>query len=79
MNDTTFAQTRADLGRYKVANFTGLGILDWEGWRPTFYTNFGGFSVYKTESIKLVRRRHPDYNKTMVEKLAQAEWNAGAR
>ena len=79
MNDTTFAATRAALGLYRVANFRGLGVLDFESWRPTFYTNFGSMRVYQTESKNLVKLRHPEYNKTMVEKLAQAEWNAAAR
>ena len=79
VNDTTFAATRAALARYRVANFKGLGVLDFETWRAVFSTNFGSMRVYQTESRNLVRLRHPEYNKTMVDKLAQAEWNAAAR
>ena len=80
VNDTTFARARADLGRHRVAAFRGLAIIDWEGWRPTFHTNFGGLSVYQRQSRNLVRRRNPGvYNTTMVDKLAEAEWDAAAR
>ena len=78
MNDTTFAELREALGRYRVANFKGLGVLDFRSRRPTFYTIVGGMSIYKTEFRFLVRLRQLKY-KTMLDNLAQAECNAAAR
>lgn len=75
----TFADLRTELNKHRVDIFSGLGILDFMGWRPIFVTNFGVYTKYKTESMKWVRQRHPDYNSSMVYKLAEAEWQEGAR
>lgn len=60
-------------------NFTGLAIIDYEGWRPIFTTNYGGLWVYQFKSIDRVRAMHPEYNQTMVREEAIREFEAGAR
>ncbi|XP_076466175.1 hyaluronidase conohyal-P1-like [Babylonia areolata] len=78
-NDTTFNKTWEDLGRYKVANFTGLGVLDFETWRAIYITNFGSMKRYKQESVKLAKRRHPELQNSMLNRVAEREWEEAAR
>ena len=46
---------------------SGLGIIDFEHWRPTFKQNYGVMSIYVDESIKTMRWQHPWWSSAAVE------------
>ncbi|KAL5015229.1 hypothetical protein ScPMuIL_009499 [Solemya velum] len=62
-------------------NFAGLGVLDWESWRPTFQTN--RFTprqrVYIERSVQRERNRHPDWSTDRLEAEAKLEFDRSAR
>lgn len=60
-------------------DFSGIGILDWEGWRPQWEQNFDTREVYRKQSKKLVQERHPDWTEETVELLAIIEFEQAAK
>ncbi|KAK7503232.1 hypothetical protein BaRGS_00005497 [Batillaria attramentaria] len=79
VSDSHYIQAAADFRQFFTQNFTGFGVIDFETWRPLFFTNFGSLSVYQQQSRALVRQQHPDYNQSMVDKTAAAEFDRAAR
>ncbi|CEF70836.1 Aldolase-type TIM barrel domain and Glycoside hydrolase, superfamily domain and Hyaluronidase family-containing protein [Strongyloides ratti] len=59
-------------------NFSGLGVIDIEEWRPTYDSNWSSKRVYRNESIKIVLARNSTLNSTEAEKLAIKEFNKAA-
>lgn len=57
-------------------NFTGLAIIDYEGWGPIFDT---AKEPYKEMSRRLARERHPERSAADIERLARATYQSGAR
>lgn len=51
----------------KLFNFPGVGIIDFESWRPIFRQNFGVLTPYKTVSIQIERNLHWWWPKSWVE------------
>lgn len=37
----------------------GIGVIDFESWRPVFRQNFGVLKPYKDLSYDIERKRHP--------------------
>nr|XP_060632124.1 hyaluronidase-like [Anolis sagrei ordinatus] len=61
-----------------MKKFQGLGVIDWENWRPQWDRNWGNKTIYKNKSLELVRKRHPHWPKNAVHKAAKEEFeNAG--
>ncbi|CAH0391897.1 unnamed protein product [Bemisia tabaci] len=60
-------------------NFSGLGIIDFEHWRPTFKQNYGVMSIYVDESIKTMRWQHPWWSSAAVEEEAERVFEKAAR
>lgn len=48
----------------------GIGIIDFESWRPVYRQNFGNLQIYKDVSEQLVRQRHFLWPKERVVKEA---------
>nr|API81375.1 venom toxin [Hemiscorpius lepturus] len=44
------------------SSFDGLGIIDWERWRPTWRFNWANMHVYKARTLALMRQKHPDWS-----------------
>ncbi|XP_038046604.1 hyaluronidase-1-like [Patiria miniata] len=57
------------------ANYSGLALIDWEFWKPVSIRN----KVYLSESVALVRRRHPSWDQGTVEATAKTEFEEAAR
>nr|XP_023016548.1 hyaluronidase-like [Leptinotarsa decemlineata] len=60
-------------------NFSGIGIIDFESWRPIFRQNFGVLSEYKNLSISIEKRRHPFWPSVWIEKEATNRFETFAK
>lgn len=53
-------------------SFSGIGIIDFESWRPIFRQNFGKLEEYKSISIAIEKEKHPFWTKNqLVEEATQ--------
>lgn len=48
--------------------YAGVGIIDFEHWRPIWNENFGSLAPYRKESRSIEKSRHPYYTNAEVEK-----------
>lgn len=60
-------------------DFTGLAVIDWEEWRPSWEGNFGAKLEYRRRSKLLVRQRRPDLSEREVTSLARQKFEESAR
>ncbi|XP_053112135.1 hyaluronidase-1-like [Hemicordylus capensis] len=61
-----------------MKKFHGLGVIDWENWRPQWDRNWGQKAIYKNKSLELVRKLHPQWPEETIKKVAKEEFeNAG--
>ncbi|XP_053319196.1 hyaluronidase-4 [Spea bombifrons] len=60
-------------------NFQGLGVIDWENWRPQWDRNWGNKTIYRNASIELVKNHHPDWKIDMIMKEAKAEFEEAGK
>ncbi|KAJ8021363.1 Hyaluronidase-1 [Holothuria leucospilota] len=58
--------------------FKGVGILDWESWRPQWEQNFDTRQIYRKKSIELVYNKHPEWSNETIELVATAEFEQAA-
>lgn len=52
-------------------SFSGVGVIDFESWRPIFRQNWASLEPYKTLSIKLERERDPISSDAIIKKEAK--------
>lgn len=57
----------------------GIGIIDFEHWRPVFRQNFGILSDYKNLSISIEKKRHPFWRQSWLEKEATKRFESAAK
>ncbi|KAG8436166.1 hypothetical protein GDO86_007317 [Hymenochirus boettgeri] len=57
----------------------GLGVIDWEEWRPIWVRNWQNKDVYRQNSRSLVSYRHPLWTREQVDKEALYEFENAAR
>ncbi|XP_017263634.1 hyaluronidase-1 isoform X2 [Kryptolebias marmoratus] len=69
-NITTFIPKR---------DFQGLGVVDWESWRPVWERNWDKKQVYWEGSKALVKSKHPDWSPAQVQAAARAEFQQSGR
>jgi len=60
-------------------NYSGLAIIDWEGWRPTWDRNFDSKRIYQSRSIELVQEKHPEWSMEEVIEEAKQNFEQSAR
>eukprot|EP00045_Choanoeca_perplexa_P005024 m.42537 g.42537 ORF g.42537 m.42537 type:complete len:391 (-) comp12888_c0_seq6:18-1190(-) len=61
-------------------HFAGLGIIDFEAWRPLFALNWDSLSVYQRASINYTKAHHPDWtNETQILLQAKQDFNTAAK
>ncbi|XP_076240384.1 hyaluronidase [Calliopsis andreniformis] len=60
-------------------SFHGVGVIDFESWRPIFRQNWASLQPYKTLSIDIVRREHPFWDSRSVEQEAKRRFEKFGR
>lgn len=45
----------------------GVGIIDFESWRPIFRQNWNSDEIYKDMSREIVRQKHPQWKENKIE------------
>ncbi|XP_075715521.1 hyaluronidase-4 [Rhinoderma darwinii] len=71
--------TQDIINRIPDKDFQGLGVIDWENWRPQWDRNWGSKDVYRNKSMMLVKGRHPDWPIDLIRKQAKEEFDSAAR
>ncbi|XP_066295987.1 hyaluronidase-1-like isoform X2 [Branchiostoma lanceolatum] len=61
------------------ADYRGLGVIDWEFWRPLWRRNWGSKNIYRTKSEELVRQELPYASRAEVTTKAKEEFEGAAR
>uniref|UniRef100_A0A0B7A2C8 Hyaluronidase n=1 Tax=Arion vulgaris TaxID=1028688 RepID=A0A0B7A2C8_9EUPU len=61
------------------ASFSGLGVIDFESWRPLYYLNFDSLRIYQQKSLELAKQKFPGYNSTQLLHEAVEEFDEAAR
>ncbi|CAG9833995.1 unnamed protein product [Diabrotica balteata] len=59
--------------------FSGIGIIDFESWRPIFRQNFGTLLEYKTLSISIEKSKHPLWNQSQLTTEATRRFEKAAK
>uniref|UniRef100_A0A8R1IDB4 Hyaluronidase n=1 Tax=Caenorhabditis japonica TaxID=281687 RepID=A0A8R1IDB4_CAEJA len=54
--------------------FDGIAVIDIEEFRPMWKLSWGAFTVYKTESIRLVRQQYPYWSPKQIEWQAEKDY-----
>ncbi|XP_069485215.1 hyaluronidase-like [Ambystoma mexicanum] len=72
-------KAKSDIDTYvPFKNFQGLGVIDWENWRPQWDRNWGTKAIYRNKSIELVQKHHPHWSEAKIRQAAKEEFeNAG--
>ncbi|XP_031419994.1 hyaluronoglucosaminidase 6 [Clupea harengus] len=66
------SKARADIDKLiPFKDFRGLGVIDWENWRPQWVRNWGSKDIYRNKSKELIRRIHPNWPQSKVEHEAK--------
>uniref|UniRef100_A0A8C7A2U0 Hyaluronidase n=1 Tax=Neovison vison TaxID=452646 RepID=A0A8C7A2U0_NEOVI len=73
------AKVRKDIDHYIDVDMTGLGVIDWENWRPLWIRNWKPKDIYKNLSIELVHQQHAELNDTEAAKKAKADFESAGR
>ncbi|KAG8439839.1 hypothetical protein GDO86_005853 [Hymenochirus boettgeri] len=60
-------------------DFRGLGVIDWENWRPQWDRNWGNKDIYRNKSTELVRKLHPKWSEDQIRKAAKEEFDNAAK
>ncbi|XP_034949503.1 hyaluronidase-like isoform X2 [Chelonus insularis] len=78
--DEHLERFRADLREQTDPNFSGIGIIDFEYWRPIYRQNWGSALVhYRNYSEKLVQIDNPSYDNDTLRRRASTQFHIGAR
>ncbi|XP_020658758.2 hyaluronidase [Pogona vitticeps] len=73
-------KAKSDMDRsIPVKKFHGLGVIDWENWRPQWDRNWGQKVIYRNKSLELVRKRHPQWPAITILKAAKEEFEYAGR
>lgn len=59
--------------------FKGLGIIDWESWRPAWDLNWNPLSIYREKSKDYVKEKQPSIDPNLIPIVAKKEWERSAK
>ncbi|KAL1781976.1 Hyaluronidase-2 [Sigmodon hispidus] len=60
-------------------DFSGLAVIDWEEWRPRWAFNWDSKDIYRQRSKALIQEEHPDWPETLVEEVAEDQFQKAAQ
>lgn len=60
-------------------NFDGIGVIDFESWRPIYRQNFGTLEPYKDLSLEIEKQNHPFWSKSKLEMEAAQRFETAGR
>ncbi|KAK4878603.1 hypothetical protein RN001_011109 [Aquatica leii] len=60
-------------------NFSGVGVIDFESWRPIYRQNFGTLTPYKDLSMKIEKENHPLWTNTQLKAEAARRFEKSGR
>ncbi|XP_071043602.1 hyaluronidase [Parasteatoda tepidariorum] len=63
----------------KNESFNGIGVIDWEAWRPSWNFNWIPLDIYREKSREFARKQSSTLNDKEIEELAKHQWGNGAR
>eukprot|EP00730_Choanoeca_flexa_P000125 TRINITY_DN10056_c0_g1_i1.p1 TRINITY_DN10056_c0_g1~~TRINITY_DN10056_c0_g1_i1.p1 ORF type:complete len:408 (+),score=42.00 TRINITY_DN10056_c0_g1_i1:164-1387(+) len=74
-------QVKADVeAQIPDPDFSGIGIIDFEAWRPLYAWNYDSLSIYQRASINFTHAHHPNWtNQSQILEQAKADFNLAAR
>lgn len=67
------------LNKQVQKGFAGIGVIDFEMWRPIYRHNFGLLKVYKNFSEEIVKEEHANYSSKELEKEAAKQYEPAAK
>lgn len=65
--------------KIKDRSFNGLGVIDFESWRPIFRQNWASLAPYRDFSVSIERQKHPWWNKGEIQRTAVANFEKYGR
>lgn len=69
--DLHLQRLKASIEDQVPEDFDGLGVIDFEAWRPVWAQNFGTLRAYQAYSIKVERERSPSAsNSTLTARVS---------
>uniref|UniRef100_A0A8C8YNZ8 Hyaluronidase n=1 Tax=Prolemur simus TaxID=1328070 RepID=A0A8C8YNZ8_PROSS len=72
-------KAKKDIDYYMPINDTGLAVIDWKEWRPTWARNWKPKHVYRNESIELVQKHNTQLDDTEATNIAIVEFEKAAK
>ncbi|XP_006012183.1 hyaluronoglucosaminidase 6 [Latimeria chalumnae] len=73
-------KAESDIDRFlPFKNFHGLGVIDWENWRPQWIRNWGLKDIYRNKSKELVKKYHPHWSVKKIRKEARKQFEAAGK
>lgn len=72
-------KSRAEVSEYIPASTPGLGVIDWEDWRPTYERNWGSKIIYQTLSVSYAQQQDPSLTPEQAEAEAKKQFESAAR
>ena len=61
------------------SDYGGIGLLDWEEWKPIFSENWDSRKIYQNASINLVKQDHPDWPYDKLYSVAKETFEQAAK
>ncbi|KAF6213104.1 hypothetical protein GE061_010819 [Apolygus lucorum] len=59
-------------------DFNGIGVIDFEHWRPVWRENWSALDVYRQRSCEIEQKKHPRETKSVIEKQAKNRFEKAA-
>ncbi|XP_041966696.1 hyaluronidase PH-20-like [Alosa sapidissima] len=75
----SLAKSRAEVSEYIPELSPGLGVIDWEAWRPIFERNWGSKMIYQKLSVAYAQQQDPSLTSEQAELEAREQFQSAAR
>ncbi|XP_063053081.1 hyaluronidase PH-20-like [Engraulis encrasicolus] len=75
----SLAKSKSDVAKYIPNWVPGLGVVDWEDWRPLYSRNWGTKTIYQTLSIEYAQQHDPSLTAEAAKVVAKQQFEKAAR